>query len=64
MSCFKMFIFINFLMFREERDDVTAADGDLVTLVNHRKSCMRLLLYESSTSTMGTWSSDVTNKLS
>lgn len=36
----------------------------VVTLVNHRKSCMRLLLYASSTSTMGIWSSAVTSKLS
>lgn len=64
MSGFKTFIFSTFLVLREEREDVTAAYGDLVTLVNHRKSCMRLLLYESSTSTMGTWSSDVTNKVS
>lgn len=39
-------------------------DPERGTLVNHRKSCMRELLYESSTSTMGIWSSAVTSKLS
>lgn len=52
------------VMLRMERDDMITADGQLVTLVNHRKSCIRLLLYESSTSTIGIWSSAVTNKLS
>lgn len=36
----------------------------LCTFVNHRKSCMSELLYESSTSTMGICSSAVTSKLS
>ncbi|TNN23349.1 hypothetical protein EYF80_066532 [Liparis tanakae] len=38
--------------------------GNGLTLVNHRKSCVRELPYESSTSTMGIWSSAVTSRLS